>query len=93
LQDGRKVSTDSQGIVILGQVPLDNDYTISVTKEGTEIGSDRVRFTASRTSATIQAGIYDITVLVKGAAGQPIQGALVELIKGGTPIATSGNRR
>jgi hypothetical protein len=80
-------STDSQGIIIVGQVPLDNDYTISVSKEGTEIGSDRVRFTASRTSATIQAGIYDITVLVKGAAGQPIQGALVELIKGGTTIA------
>jgi hypothetical protein len=80
-------STDSQGVIIVGQVPLDNDHTISVTKEGTEIGSDRVRFTASRTSATIQAGIYDITVLVKGAAGQPIQGALVELIKGGTTIA------
>jgi hypothetical protein len=82
-------STDSQGVIIVGQVPLDNDYTISVTKEGTEIGSDRVRFTASRTSATIQAGIYDITVLVKGAAGQPIQGATVELIKGGTTIATA----
>jgi hypothetical protein len=80
-------STDSQGIIVIGQVPLDSDYTISVSKEGTEIGSDRVRFTASRTSATIQAGIYDITVLVKGAAGQPIQGALVELIKGGTTIA------
>jgi hypothetical protein len=80
-------STDSQGVIIVGQVPLDNDYTISVTKEGTEIGSDRVRFTASRTSATIQAGVYDVTVLVKGAAGQPIQGALVELIKGGTTIA------
>jgi hypothetical protein len=80
-------SSDSQGVIIVGQVPLDNDYTISVSKEGTEIGSDRVRFTASRTSATIQAGIYDITVLVKGAAGQPIQGALVELIKGGTTIA------
>jgi hypothetical protein len=80
-------STDSQGVIMVGQVPLDNDYTISVSKEGTEIGSDRVRFTASRTSATIQAGIYDITVLVKGAVGQPIQGALVELIKGGTTIA------
>jgi hypothetical protein len=80
-------STDSQGIIIVRQAPLDNDYTISVSKEGTEIGSDRVRFTASRTSATIQAGIYDITVLVKGAAGQPIQGAVVELIKGGTTIA------
>jgi hypothetical protein len=34
-----------------------------------------------------QRGTYDITVLVKGAAGQPIQGALVELIKGGTTIA------
>jgi hypothetical protein len=84
-----KGKTDSQGIVIFSQVPLDNDYTISVSKEGTEIGSDRVRFTASRTSATIQAGMYDITVLVKGAAGQPIQGATVELIKGGTTIATA----
>jgi hypothetical protein len=34
-----------------------------------------------------QRGTYDITVLVKGAAGQPIQGALVELIRGGTTIA------
>jgi hypothetical protein len=34
-----------------------------------------------------QHGTYDITVLVKGAAGQPIQGALVELIKGNTTIA------
>ncbi|MEM2024617.1 MAG: carboxypeptidase-like regulatory domain-containing protein, partial [Candidatus Caldarchaeum sp.] len=30
----------------------------------------------------------DITVLVKGAAGQPIQGALVELVRAGTTIAT-----
>ena len=85
---GRDVdSTDSQGVLIVGQVPLDNDYPITVTKDGAEIGSYLVRFTVSRTSATIQAGIYDITVLVKGAAGQPIQGALVELVKGGTAIA------
>jgi hypothetical protein len=87
---GRDVgSTDSQGVLIVGQVPLDNDYPITVTKDGVEIGSYFVRFTASRTSATIQAGIYDITVLVKGAAGQPIQGALVELIKGVTTIASA----
>jgi hypothetical protein len=85
---GRDVgSTDSQGVIIVGQVPLDNDYPITVTKDGTEIGSYLVRFTASRTSATIQAGIYDITVLVKGAAGQPMQGALVELVKDGITIA------
>jgi hypothetical protein len=80
-------STDSQGVIIVGQVSLDNDYPITVIKEGTEMGSYIVRFTASRTSATIQAGIYDITVLVKGAAGQPIQGALVELVKDGITIA------
>jgi len=85
---GRDVgSTDSQGVLIVGQVPLDNDYPITVTKDGTEMGSYFVRFTASRTSATIQAGIYDIAVLVKGTAGQPIQGALVELIKDGITIA------
>jgi hypothetical protein len=85
---GRDVgSTDSQGVIIVGQVPLDNDYPITVTKDGAEIGSYIVRFTASRTSATIQAGIYDITVLVKGTAGQPIQGALVELVKDGITIA------
>jgi hypothetical protein len=85
---GRDVgSTDSQGVIIVGQVPLDNDYPITVTKDGAEIGSYLVRFTASRTSATIQAGIYDIAVLVKGTAGQPIQGVLVELIKDGITIA------
>ncbi|BAJ50413.1 hypothetical protein CSUB_C0553 [Candidatus Caldarchaeum subterraneum] len=82
-------STDSQGVVIIGQVPLDNEYQIEVSKDGTTIGGDRVRFTASRTSATIQAGIYDIAVIVKGAAGQPIQGAIVELVRGGTTIATA----
>jgi hypothetical protein len=82
-------STDSQGVIIVGQVPLDNDYTITVTKDGMEMGSYLVRFTALRTSATIQAGIYDITVLVKGTSGQPIQGALVELIKGGTTVVTA----
>jgi hypothetical protein len=85
---GRDVgSTDSQGVIIVGQVPLDNDYPITVTKDGAEMGSYLVRFTASRTSAKIQAGIYDITVLVKGAAGQPMQGALVELVKDGITIA------
>ncbi|MCS6770177.1 MAG: carboxypeptidase-like regulatory domain-containing protein, partial [Candidatus Caldarchaeum sp.] len=78
--------TDSQGVVIIGQVPLDNTYAVTVTKDGTQIGSDNIRFTAARTSATLQAGIYDITVLVKGAAGQPIQGALVELVRAGTTI-------
>jgi hypothetical protein len=81
-------STDSQGIIIVRQAPLgDYYYAITVTKEGIEIGGDKVQFTTSRTSATIQVGMYDITVLVKGAAGQPIQGALVELIRGGTTIA------
>ena len=66
---------------------LDNNYTITVVKDDTEIASYLVGFTASRTSTTIQSGMYDIAVLVKGAAGQPIQGTLFELIKGGTTIA------
>ena len=80
--------TDSQGVVIVGQVPLDNDYEITVNKEGVEVGSDRVRFTAAKTSATIKADIYDITVLVKGATGQPLTGAIVELRKAGAVIKT-----
>ncbi|MEM0444208.1 MAG: carboxypeptidase-like regulatory domain-containing protein [Candidatus Caldarchaeum sp.] len=82
-------STDSQGVIVVGQVPLDNTYAVTVSKDGTEIGSDNIRFTASRLSATMQAGVYDITVLVRGAAGQPIQGATVELVRGGTTIATA----
>jgi hypothetical protein len=51
---GRDVgSTDSYGVIIVGRVPLDNDYFITVTKDGAEIGSYLVRFTASRISATI----------------------------------------
>ena len=86
---GRDVGkTDSQGIIIVGQVPLDNTYQIGVSKDGTNLGGDSVRFTASRLSATIQAGIYDVVVLVKGAAGQPITGATVQLTKGGAVIKT-----
>jgi hypothetical protein len=83
-----KGKTDSQGIVIFSQVPLENKYIINVSKDGTTFDPAEVIFTAARTTATIQVGIYDITVLVKGAAGQPIQGARVQLIKGGTPIDT-----
>jgi hypothetical protein len=81
-------STDSHGVITLGEVPLDNDYTIVVTKNGVEIGGGVVRFTDSRTSVTIQTNIYDVTVLVRGAAGQPITGAKVELNKGGAVIRT-----
>ncbi|GBC70039.1 hypothetical protein HRbin01_01747 [archaeon HR01] len=80
--------TDSQGIIIVGQVPLDNTYQIAVSKDGTNLGGDSVRFTASRLTATLQVGIYDVVVLVKGAAGQPIPGATVELRKGGAVIKT-----
>jgi hypothetical protein len=58
-------STDSQGTITVVRVPLNNDYTIVVTKERVEIGSDRVRFADYLTSATIQASIYDIMVFVK----------------------------
>jgi hypothetical protein len=81
-------STDSHGVITVGGVPLDNDYTIAVAKNGVEIGGGVVRFTDSRTSVTIQANIYDVTVLVRGAAGQPITGAKVELNKGGAVIRT-----
>jgi len=56
---------------------------MSLQSRSVEVGSDRVRFTAAKTSVTIRADIYDITVLVKGAAGQPIIGATVELRKAG----------
>jgi hypothetical protein len=79
-------STDGQGVVMVEQVPLDYDYTASVAKDGEEVGFDRPRFTSSRTSATIQVGIYDVTVSVRGAAGQPIPGTQVELIKDGVTV-------
>jgi hypothetical protein len=79
--------TDNQGMVTVYQVPLDHDYAISIYKDGVEVGNDRVKFTTSKTSVTIRAGIYDIVVLVKEAAGQLIQGALIELIKDGATIA------
>jgi hypothetical protein len=82
--------TDNQGMVTVYQVPLDHDYAISIYKDGVEVGNDRVRFTTSKTSVTIRAGIYDIAVLVKEAAGQPIQGAFIEIIKDGATIARAG---
>jgi hypothetical protein len=81
-----KGKTDSQGIVIFSQVPLDYDYTITVSKDGTTFDPEKVRFTAARRSATIEVGIYDIIVVVKGAAGQPIQGAVVQLLKNNVPL-------
>jgi len=81
--------TDTEGRIIISQVPLDNDYRITVIKEGTTLGEETRRFTGGIRQATITAGIYDIVVLVKGAAGQAIQGATVNLIKGGATVATA----
>jgi hypothetical protein len=81
-----KGETDSQGIVIFSQVPLENKYIINVSKDGTTFDPAEVIFTAARTSATIEVGIYDIIVVVKGAAGQPIQGAVVQLLKNNVPL-------
>jgi len=78
--------TDSQGIVIFSQVPLENKYIINVSKDGTTFDPAEVIFTAARRSATIEVGIYDIIVVVKGAAGQPIQGAVVQLLKNNVPL-------
>jgi hypothetical protein len=57
-----------------------------VSKDGTTFDPAEVIFTAARTSATIEVGIYDIIVVVKGAAGQPIQGAVVQLLKNNVPL-------
>ncbi|MDJ0270726.1 MAG: carboxypeptidase-like regulatory domain-containing protein [Aigarchaeota archaeon] len=85
---GKEVGrTDSQGIVVVGNVPLDNEYTVTVVKDGAKLAEEPVRFTAARLEATVKAGIYDVTVFVKGAAGQPIEGATVRLLRNGVEVA------
>ncbi len=85
---GKEVGkTDSQGIVVVGNVPLDNEYTVTVVQDGTQLAEEPVKFTAARLEATVKAGIYDVTVFVKGAAGQPIEGATVRLLRNGVEVA------
>ena len=83
-------TTDTEGVVVVEQVPLDQDYTVTVVKEDTTLADGaRVTFTRGRTEATLEVGVYDLVVFVKGAAGQPIEGATVRLLRDGREVAAS----
>ncbi|MCS7110165.1 MAG: carboxypeptidase-like regulatory domain-containing protein [Candidatus Caldarchaeum sp.] len=81
--------TDSEGRVLAASLPLENEYRLAVTKDRSVVGEERVRFAVSKPATTIVVGIYDVTVFVRGSAGQPIAGAVVELYKDGVLVATS----
>lgn len=81
--------TDVFGKVVAASVPLENEYYLTVRKDGAVIAREAARISATKTSYTITVPIYDLTVFVKGTAGQPISGATVELLKNGVTVAAA----
>jgi len=89
---GVEQTTDAQGTVIFQGIPLLDEtgspvsYDVKVTREKTI--TTTITVSTENTEFKITYGLGSINVIVKGAAGQPLAGAKVDLIRGGTVVAT-----
>ncbi|RLG02932.1 MAG: hypothetical protein DRN54_03720, partial [Thaumarchaeota archaeon] len=89
---GAEKKTDSQGTAIFQMVPLEDaagmpiTYDVTVSREVTVPAS--ITTSRSTTSFTILYGLGTINVVVKGAAGQVLSGATVELYREGALYKT-----
>ncbi|MCL7399720.1 MAG: carboxypeptidase-like regulatory domain-containing protein, partial [Thaumarchaeota archaeon] len=86
-----KAKTDAAGKAVFESVPLEKEgrgitYQITVTREGEEVFKDTVTFSTTKTSITVIGELFDLTVFVKGAAGQGLPFATVTLKKAGVVV-------
>ncbi|MEM1886699.1 MAG: carboxypeptidase-like regulatory domain-containing protein [Nitrososphaerota archaeon] len=88
-----ETKTDAQGTAIFSGVPLETEvgapvrYDVVVERETTV----RTTITTSRTTTEFRIlfGLGDIKVIVRGAAGQPLAGARVDVLKAGALVGTA----
>jgi len=91
--EGVEAKTDSQGRAIFQMLPLEDEtgkpisYSVTVTREKTITTT----ITASRSSTDFKIlyGLGSIKVIVRGAAGQPLSGAKVDILSAGALVGTA----
>ncbi|MCS6788384.1 MAG: hypothetical protein NZ733_03730, partial [Aigarchaeota archaeon] len=91
---GVSSATDEGGAVVLRRVPLEgpegpNSLPVTVTYEGYEVASEVLLLSREVRSFTVTASVYELTVSVLGANGQPLQGAKASLVREGHEVGTA----
>ncbi len=86
-----KAKTDAAGKAVFESVPLEREgrgiaYQITVTREGEVVYRETETFSVAKTSITVIGELYDLSVLVKGAAGQGLPFATVTLKRAGVVV-------
>ncbi|MEM4545544.1 MAG: hypothetical protein QW328_02080 [Nitrososphaerota archaeon] len=86
-----KAKTDAAGKAVFESVPLESEgkgiaYQIVVTREGEEVYKATEKFSTAKTSITVIGQLFDLSVLVKGAAGQGLPFATVTLKRAGVVV-------
>jgi hypothetical protein len=91
--EGVETKTDSQGRAIFQMVPLEDEagrpisYSVTVTREKTI--TTTITVSRASTDFKILYGLGSIKVIVRGAAGQPLSGARVDILSGGALVGTA----
>ncbi|MEN3047928.1 MAG: hypothetical protein ABDH63_04005 [Candidatus Caldarchaeales archaeon] len=91
---GVSSATDDGGAVVLRRVPLEgpegpNSLPVTVTYEGYEVASEVLLLRREVRSFTVTASVYELTVSVLGANGQPLPGAKASLVREGSEVGTA----
>ena len=86
-----KAKTDAAGKAVFESVPLEREgkgitYQIVVIREGEEVFRDTETFSVAKTSVTVIGQLFDLSVFVKGAAGQGLPFATVTLKRAGVVV-------
>jgi len=86
-----KAKTDAAGKAVFESVPLESEgkgiaYQVVVTREGEEVYKATEKFSTAKTSITVIGQLFDLSVLVKGAAGQGLPFATVTLKRAGVVV-------
>ncbi|PUA33829.1 MAG: hypothetical protein B9J98_02525, partial [Candidatus Terraquivivens tikiterensis] len=86
-----KAKTDAEGRAVFENVPLEIEgkgisYKITVVREGAKVFEETETFSVAKTSITVIGELFDLSVLVKGAAGQGLPFATVTLKRAGVVV-------
>ncbi|MCS7136021.1 MAG: carboxypeptidase-like regulatory domain-containing protein [Aigarchaeota archaeon] len=86
-----KAKTDAAGKAVFESVPLEREgkgisYQIVVVREGEEVYRTTETFSTAKTSITVIGQLFDLSVSVKGAAGQGLPFATVTLKRAGVVV-------
>ena len=93
-----KATTDAKGRAFFAQVPLESDgkpidYRVTVRDGGETLFDDFVRLSTTRSEVTIVVGLRDLSIFVRGSAGQPLAHAIIKLYREDNLVAVKAADR